>query len=496
MIQYINILTREGKSLLFRNYGSSDVDRELLEGFLSGFSDFKKEGNQSDIKSTTTNEFKYHYTIIDNFIIVVCTDLEDDEATINSKITTIRVKFTEKFGELLSSGQWTGNRSIFTGFQREIDHIILGAIKVSLIGMGGCGKNDLIRLICGKDIDLEYIPTINVDITTFNGTEIGVNRSIVLWDFAGQSNLRALWPSLLDNTDIALLVLDSTYENVSRSKDILRDILDKIHKDILIIGIANKQDMPNRLTPQFCERILAETGRNPPIQVHGMVATNPAYRERIHAILRDAINEIANGFKPSYENKLQTQFSDEDSQEFELFEYEKFNKEATESVNSRFKTNEPYRIDTKSFDNILSKIIKSESGIKKVILADRTGLTIASVSKFSYFPAHVDGIGAIASAVICASEEQGKNLELGDLEIFTSEFSGGNIFASSCGPKGILTLISDPDINIGLIRLILKRAGDELKEILDGFLSDKPDWLDPGDPGDPGSASEAALVDF
>jgi len=137
-------------------------------------------------------------------------------------------------------------------------------------------------------------------------------------------------------------------------------------------------------------------------------------------------------------------------------------------------------IDTKSFDNILSKIIKSESGIKKVILVDRTGLTIASVSKFSYFPADVDGIGAIASAVFCASEEQGKNLELGNLEIVTSEFVNGKIFASSCGPKGVLTLISDPDINIGLIRLILKRSGDELKDILDEFLAESPDLVDSG----------------
>jgi len=66
------------------------------------------------------------------------------------------------------------------------------------------------------------------------------------------------------------------------------------------------------------------------------------------------------------------------------------------------------------------------------------------------------------------------------LEIVTSEFTGGKIFASSCGPKGVLTLISDPDINIGLIRLILKRSGDELKEILDEFLSDIPDTLDSG----------------
>ena len=137
-------------------------------------------------------------------------------------------------------------------------------------------------------------------------------------------------------------------------------------------------------------------------------------------------------------------------------------------------------IDTRSFDQILSKIIKSESGIKKVILVDRTGLTIASVSKFSYFPADVDGIGAIASAVFCASEEQGKNLELGSLEIVTSEFTGGKIFAASTGQKGVLTLISDPDINIGLIRLILKRSGDELKEILDEFLSDITEPMDSG----------------
>ena len=129
---------------------------------------------------------------------------------------------------------------------------------------------------------------------------------------------------------------------------------------------------------------------------------------------------------------------------------------------------EPYSSDDiKRRKNKFSNIIKSDSGIKKVILVDRTGLTIASISKFSYFPADVDGIGAIASAVFCASEEQGKNLELGDLEIVTSEFSGGKIFASSCGPKGVVILISDPDINIGLIRLLLKSSGDELEGILD-----------------------------
>jgi len=292
VIQYLNILTKDGKSLLFRNYGSSDVDRDLLAGFLSAFSGFMKEISQSDIKSTATDEFKYYYTIIEAIIIVVCTDLEDDDAIINSKITTIRVKFIEKFGELLASGKWSGNRAIFTSFEKEIDDIVLGAIKVSIIGTGGVGKTSLLHLICGKEIDLEYIPTINVDIAPFDGEELDVPRSIVLWDFAGQSNFRSLWKSLLDSTDIALIVLDSSFENVNYSKDIIRDILDKHYRDVLVIGIANKQDMPNRLTPQFCERILSEAEREPPIKVHGMVAINPVYREKILAILREAINKI------------------------------------------------------------------------------------------------------------------------------------------------------------------------------------------------------------
>jgi len=292
LIQYVNILTRNGKSLLFRIYGDFNTDRNLLTGFINIFSDFMKEGSQSDIKSTATDEFKYYYTIIDEIVIVVCTDLEDDEAIVNSKIKTIRVKFIEEYGKIIASGEWSGDRSIFRGFKRELDDIVLGPVKVSIIGVGGVGKQDLLHLICGEDINLEYKPTINVDITNFDGKDIGIDRSITLWDFAGQSNYRKLWPRLLDSTNIALLVLDSTFENVIRSKEIIRDILNDLHKDILIIGIANHQDMPDRLTPRFCERILAEAGRDPPIQVHGMVATNPAYREVIHAILRDAINEV------------------------------------------------------------------------------------------------------------------------------------------------------------------------------------------------------------
>ncbi len=126
--------------------------------------------------------------------------------------------------------------------------------------------------------------------------------------------------------------------------------------------------------------------------------------------------------------------------------------------------------DPKAFDRILTEIIRQDKGIKKVILVDRTGLTIANVSKLSYYPVDVDSIGAIASAVFAASEEQGNNLQIGTLEIVTSEFSEGKIFASACG-KGVLCVVSEAEVNIGLIRLVMKKQGAQLADELDKFLA-------------------------
>ena len=289
IIKYVNVLTKDGKSLLFRNYSDIEVDRDLLAGFLSAFSGFMKEISQSDIKSTQTEDFKYFYTIIDTIIIVVCTDLEDDDASVNSKILSIRTKFMERYGKILEEGTWAGNRTFFSDFEKELDNFILGAIKISILGFGGVGKTTLTRLIAGKDVDLEYVPTITADIAEYDGDEF--ERILTLWDFAGQKQYHTLWRSLLEGSDICLLVTDSTFENINGSKEIIHDILDKYYEDKLVVGIANKQDLPNRLTPEFCEKILSSEKRV--IKTHGMIAIEPMYREKILAILKETIKKIS-----------------------------------------------------------------------------------------------------------------------------------------------------------------------------------------------------------
>ncbi|WP_457558599.1 GTP-binding protein [Candidatus Harpocratesius sp.] len=281
-IKHVNILTIDGKSLLFREYGATKVDQDLLAGFLSAFSGFMMEISQAEIKSTITGNSKFIYSIAHDIIVVICTDIYDQEEEISPKIESIMEGFWSRYHNLFENNDWDGERTVFKEFKQEIDRIILGPIKVSILGYAGVGKTTLTRLIVGEEVNLEYVPTITADIANFD--KLGP-RKIVLWDFAGQIQFTDLWDSLLRGTRIVLLVTDSTYTNVQETKVILERFLTKRYKEAIIIGIANKQDLPNRLTPQFIEKILN-------IPTYAMISINPDHRIIILEILKKIIGTI------------------------------------------------------------------------------------------------------------------------------------------------------------------------------------------------------------
>ena len=118
-------------------------------------------------------------------------------------------------------------------------------------------------------------------------------------------------------------------------------------------------------------------------------------------------------------------------------------------------------------NKILHNVIISDPGIQRVILADKTGLTIAHTSRFAFDEeVDIDGLGAIASAVYLASEQQGSNVELSTLEVIISEFHNGKILVASCG-SSVLCVITESRIQIGMVRQTMKQAAKLIGDILD-----------------------------
>ena len=115
---------------------------------------------------------------------------------------------------------------------------------------------------------------------------------------------------------------------------------------------------------------------------------------------------------------------------------------------------------------ILHEIITSDANINHVILADKTGLTLAYSSRFAFDEFETEALGAIASAVYLASEQQGENVGLAELDIIISEFSDGLILVASCGST-VLCLITDTGVQLGMVRRTMKIAAEKIRNILD-----------------------------
>jgi predicted regulator of Ras-like GTPase activity (Roadblock/LC7/MglB family) len=115
---------------------------------------------------------------------------------------------------------------------------------------------------------------------------------------------------------------------------------------------------------------------------------------------------------------------------------------------------------------ILHETIVSDPNINHVILADKTGLTLAYSSRFAFDEFETEALGAIASAVYLASEQQGQNVGLKELDIIISEFTDGLVLVASCGST-VLCLITDTGVQLGLIRRTMKLAAEKIRNILD-----------------------------
>ncbi|XP_017274821.1 putative ADP-ribosylation factor-like protein 5C [Kryptolebias marmoratus] len=117
--------------------------------------------------------------------------------------------------------------------------------KVIIVGLDNAGKTTILYQFLTKEA-VHTSPTIGSNVE-----EITVrNTHFMVWDIGGQESLRAGWYSYYCNTEIVILVVDSTdRERLTVSKEELHRML--AHEDLqnaAVLVLANKQDVKGSMT--------------------------------------------------------------------------------------------------------------------------------------------------------------------------------------------------------------------------------------------------------
>ena len=138
--------------------------------------------------------------------------------------------------------------------------------------MSSVGKSSLLRLLQGREMSKERNPTVGLEIedSILNGKKVNI------WDFGGQERFRFMWQDFLRGAGLAVLVCDSTSDNIKKTKDIVKKF--SRYLDTKIIAIANKQDLPEAISAKKVQKKLG-------IRTYGMSAIKLELRDRMREIL-------------------------------------------------------------------------------------------------------------------------------------------------------------------------------------------------------------------
>ncbi|MFX1490002.1 MAG: ADP-ribosylation factor-like protein [Promethearchaeota archaeon] len=144
--------------------------------------------------------------------------------------------------------------------------------KICLLGMSRVGKTTLVSLLQGKKIPKEDHPTVGLEIKNSVLNESKVN----IWDLGGQERYRFMWKDFLRGAGLAVVVCDSTEENIEQTRKMYQKF--SRYMGSKIIAIANKQDLPDALSAEQVEKKLG-------IPTYGMSAIRLDLRGRLKRIL-------------------------------------------------------------------------------------------------------------------------------------------------------------------------------------------------------------------
>ncbi|MFB6203814.1 MAG: roadblock/LC7 domain-containing protein [Candidatus Nanohaloarchaea archaeon] len=102
-------------------------------------------------------------------------------------------------------------------------------------------------------------------------------------------------------------------------------------------------------------------------------------------------------------------------------------------------------------------------GIKGAAVVRRDGLLIASNLGQDIDD---DQVGAMTASTVGSGETASEALKMGEVNQVTIESENGKLVSTGAGEEGILTILTDSDVNMGLVKVEMEKATKKIKRVL------------------------------
>lgn len=102
-------------------------------------------------------------------------------------------------------------------------------------------------------------------------------------------------------------------------------------------------------------------------------------------------------------------------------------------------------------------------GIKGAAVVRRDGLLIASNLGSDI---NDDQVGAMTASTVGSGETASESLGMGEVDAVTIEAKDGKLISTGAGDQGILAILAESDVNMGLVKVEMEKATKKIKRVL------------------------------
>ncbi|NXY43989.1 ARL14 protein, partial [Ceuthmochares aereus] len=124
--------------------------------------------------------------------------------------------------------------------------------NILMLGLDSAGKSTLLYKLKCNEVFLTT-PTIGFNVDMI---ETRKDCTMTFWDVGGQQKMRQVWCTFLENTDGLLYVVDSSDKRrlEESKKEFVLILKNEFIKNVPVIVLANKQDLPGALNAEEITR--------------------------------------------------------------------------------------------------------------------------------------------------------------------------------------------------------------------------------------------------